>query len=78
MDRRSHQSIIQNVVGSDFHFLPFISIFGASAVGAVNGSLAMLRDGVPPQQASVFFLLWCLVTCVLLAVSYTHLRAHET
>lgn len=52
--------------GEEFHFLPFVSIMGASTIGAVNASMAMARDGVPGSVGIIFLLAWGIVTCMLL------------
>ncbi|NNF80261.1 MAG: hypothetical protein HKN05_19750, partial [Rhizobiales bacterium] len=56
----------QNIWGDEFHFLPFVSIMGASSIGAVNASMAMARDGVPGSVGIIFLLAWGIVTCMLL------------
>ena len=48
----------QNFWGREFHFLPFISIFGASVAGAVNAMMVMGREGVPIGYAVAFLLCW--------------------
>ena len=62
MDSQAHQGIW----GDEFHFLPFVSIMGASTIGAVNASMAMARDGVPGSVGIIFLMAWGLVTCMLL------------
>ncbi len=56
----------QGIWGDEFHFLPFVSIMGASTIGAVNASMAMARDGVPGTVGIIFLIAWGLVTCMLL------------
>ena len=56
----------QNFWGREFHFLPFVSIFGASTAGAVNAIMVMSRDGVPVGYAIAFLLCWVIGTGVLL------------
>jgi len=56
----------QGIWGDEFHFLPFVSIMGASTIGAVNASMAMARDGVPGSVGIIFLLAWGIVTCMLL------------
>ncbi len=55
----------QGIWGDEFHFLPFVSIMGASTIGAVNASMAMARDGVPGTMGIIFLIAWGLVTCML-------------
>ncbi|MEM1200486.1 MAG: hypothetical protein AAGI06_14380 [Pseudomonadota bacterium] len=62
MDSPAHQGIW----GDEFHFLPFVSIMGASTIGAVNASMAMARDGMPGSVGIIFLMAWGLVTCMLL------------
>lgn len=62
MDSHAHQGIW----GDEFHFLPFVSIMGASTIGAVNASMAMARDGVPGTVGIIFLFAWAIVTCMLL------------
>lgn len=62
MDDQAHHGIW----GDEFHFLPFVSIMGASTIGAVNASMAMARDGVPGTVGIIFLIAWGLVTCMLL------------
>lgn len=56
----------QGIWGDEFHFLPFVSIMGASTIGAANASMAMARDGVPGSVGIIFLLAWGIVTCMLL------------
>ncbi len=56
----------QGIWGDEFHFLPFVSIMGASTIGAVNASMAMARDGMPGSVGIIFLMAWGLVTCMLL------------
>ncbi|MCP5080881.1 MAG: hypothetical protein GY948_04210 [Alphaproteobacteria bacterium] len=56
----------QGIWGDEFHFLPFVSIMGASTIGAVNASMAMARDCVPGSVGIIFLLAWGIVTCMLL------------
>lgn len=62
MESHAHQGIW----GEEFHFLPFVSIMGASTIGAVNASMAMARDGVPGTVGIIFLIAWGIVTCMLL------------
>ena len=61
-----HSPAHQGIWGDEFHFLPFVSIMGASTIGAVNASMAMARDGVPGSVGIIFLMAWGLVTCMLL------------
>ena len=63
----------QNIWGQEFHFLPFVSIFGASTAGAVNAIMVMSRDGVPLAYAILFLACWAVGTGVLLVADFRFL-----
>ncbi|MEM7425044.1 MAG: hypothetical protein AAF441_03045 [Pseudomonadota bacterium] len=59
----------QSFWGNEFHLLPFVSIFGASAAGAIGSTVAMARDGVPAGYAAVFLGIWALLTVALIVAA---------